>query len=554
MNLYNLGLSGLAASQARLNTVGHNIANADTEGYNRQRVVVSTAGATSTGVGFIGRGVMVDSVTRAYDGFLYKQLTFAQSNGAATLAYGNQISQVNNLLADNTVGIAPALQRFFEGMQAVASSPADPAARQDLIGQANNLVTQINEANAFLQNQRQDINTQITTTVSQINSYIERINDLNQQITTARASANGQPPNDLYDQRDQLVSEMNQLVKVSVVEQGDSFGLTIGNGLVVLSGTSVYPVQAVPSQADPSRTVVAVTVPTGPGQTTTVELADNQVSGGKLGGLLDYRSNSLDAIQNDLGRLAVGLAQSFNAQHRQGLDASGQPGGDFFGLGQVNALANQRNTGNQAISAEYADIDRLNGKDYQIQFDGSLYRITRLPENAVVYEGDGSELSAAPPHLIDGLQINLGAGTPRAGDSWVLQPTRNAARDLSLVISDPAAVAAADAQGGSANGNNALALAKLQTSKVLGNGTMSLNEAFSQLVSKVGVQTQQNATAAKAQANLIEQNYAAQQAVSGVNLDEEYINLDRYLQQYQAASRLIDVGSQMFDTLLGLRN
>ncbi len=554
MNLFNLGLSGLNASQARLNTVGHNIANADTDGYNRQSVVVSSAGGVSVGAGFVGRGVQVDTVKRSYDSFLYKQLTNAQSSGAAMVAYGGQISQVSNLLADNTVGVAPALRKFFESNNAVASAPADPAARQDLIGQANSLVTQINEANRFLQNQRENINAQISTSVSQINSYVERINDMNQQIARAQAASPGHVPNDMYDQRDQLVTELNTLVKVNVIEQNGSYNITVGNGQTMLSGTSVYPLQAVASKADGSRLVVAYTVPTGqPGQTATVELQDGQISGGQLGGLLDYRANSLDVLQNDLGRMAVGLAVSYNAIHEQGLDANGRPGQAFFGLGAVNAQANANNSGAQSIGARYADIDAITGNDYQIKFDGAEYQITRMPGGAELYRGDGSELSATPPQLIEGLQIDLSNGTPRAGDSWVLQPTRNAARDLSVAIGDPSQIAAAGPGGGSANGENALALAQLQTKKVLGNGTMSLNESFSQLVNKVGVMAGQNATASKAQANLIEQNYAAQQAVSGVNVDEEYVNLDRYMQQYRASSRLIDVGSQIFDTLLGLR-
>ncbi|SOE49544.1 Flagellar hook-associated protein FlgK [plant metagenome] len=554
MNLYNLGLSGLTASQARLNTTGHNIANADTEGYNRQRVMVSTAGGTATSAGFFGRGVLVDTVQRSYDGFLYRQLTSAQSHGSALLSFGGQIAQVNNLLADRTVGVAPALQKFFEGTQAVASAPADPAARQEMIGQANNLVTQINEANRFLQNQREGLNTQISTTVDQINSYVARIEDLNKQITTAKASSNGQPPNDLYDQRDQLVAELNILAKVNVSEQGDNFNLTIGNGQAVLSGGKQYPLQAVASADDPSRTVVAFTTPGTAGQTITVELQDGMLDGGQLGGLLKYRAESLDVIQNDLGRMAVGLASAYNAQHRQGLDANGIAGGDFFSLGIPTVKTNANNAGSQEVQVAFADANALTGKDYKVSYDGANYHITRLPENTPMYSGDGSALSATPPQLIDGLQFTLGAGVPQPGDSWVVQPTRNAAADLGLAITDPAKIAAADAEGGSANGKNALALSELQTKKILGNGTLNINEAFAQIVNKVGVQTQQNATAAKAQSNLITQNYAAQQAYSGVNLDEEYVNLDRYQQQYRAASRLIDVGSQLFDTLLGLRS
>jgi flagellar hook-associated protein 1 FlgK len=115
-------------------------------------------------------------------------------------------------------------------------------------------------------------------------------------------------------------------------------------------------------------------------------------------------------------------------------------------------------------------------------------------------------------------------------------------------------VAAASPDAGSANGDVALALAQLQTARLLDNGAMSLNEAYSQIVNKVGVLTQQNATQARAQATLAQRNSAALQAVSGVNLNEEYVNLMRAQEMFMAASRLIDVSGMLFDTLLGLRH
>src|SRR5699024_5531767 len=196
MNLAHLGLSGILAAQNRLQTAGHNINNADTAGFNRQNVLVQTAGAANMGSGYVGRGVQAVTVQRAYDGFLFRQLVQAQSDGASLVAYGNEIRQVNNLFSDGTVGISPALQKFFDGVQAVATSPADTAARQELLGRANSLVGQFNDANRFLDDQRNNINTQITTVVTQINSYAERVQDLNRQITVARATSEHQP-NDL---------------------------------------------------------------------------------------------------------------------------------------------------------------------------------------------------------------------------------------------------------------------------------------------------------------------------------------------------------------------
>jgi len=546
MNLHTLGMTGLAAAQARLATTGHNIANADTEGYSRQSVRVSTAGGHATTHGFFGRGVQIDAVTRSYDSFLYRRLTSAQTAGAALLAHGQQLGQIDSVLADRDVGVTPALVHFFDALDAVASSPADSAARQDLIGRASGLATQMNELSRFLERQAEDVNTQIGTAVQQVNSYAERIAELNRQIAAAKASSNQQPPNDLYDQRDQLVSELNQLVDVRVVAQDDKYSLTVGKGQVLLAGDTVFPLQAVTSASDPKRVALAVSVPTTtPGKTQPLELQDSVITGGSLGGLLQFRASSLTPLRNDLGKMAVGLAQAFNALHRQGVDLNGRAGEDFFTLARALGVPHEKNAGDGGIQIAYADINAMTGDDYQVAYDGNQYTVRRLPANTVAYSG-------AMPVVVDGLELNL-TGTPAAGDTWLLQPTRDAAQHLSVNITDPARVAAADSKGGTANGEIALQLAKLREAKVMGHGTVSVSEAYSQLVSKGAVKTQEIGTAAKAQANLIALSYQAQQQVSGVNLNEEYDNIQRYQEQFRAAAQVIDAGTRMFDTLLGLR-
>lgn len=554
MNMYKLALGGLNAAQAGLATTSHNINNATTVGYNRQRVMVSTAGAQATSNGYIGRGVQVDTVVRSYDSFLYKQLVGAQGSGAQLQTQYNQVSAINNLFADRTVGIAPGLTNFFTSMNAVASKPADPAARQDLLGKANSLATQIRSAYTEMQNQRIGLNTQITTTVEQVNSYLTRIDDLNQQISLATGKAGGSPPNDLLDQRDQAVMELNQLVGVTTYEQGDKINITLASGgQALLSGNTIYPLQAVASSKDAGRTAIAYTLPAGSGKTVAVELDDAEVTGGSLGGLLQFRATSLDVMQSQLGQMAVGLALSFNEQHKQGLDQNGNPGTDFFGIGSPQGVPNAQNKSNASLSGQFTNLNNINAKEYEISFDGTNYRVLRMPEGSQVYNGPAT---GTPGTLnLDsemGVTLTISA-PPQAGDKWSLAPTRDAARDLTVLISDPYKIAAADLEGGDANGKNALKLAQLQNSKVLGNGTMSVNDMFGQVVNTVGVQTAQLKSAATAQANLITQKTAAQQAVSGVNLNEEYVSLSLYQEQYQASARIIDVASTMFDTLLGLR-
>lgn len=563
MNLYGLGLSALNVAQNNLTTTGHNINNADVEGYNRQTVLSATKGARATGGGFIGRGVQAVTVQRAYDSFLHTQLVRAQSKGEALVTYGNEISQLNDLFADRTVGISPAIQNFFDSVNAVASTPADPAARQEMLGRADSLTTQFNEANRFIDNQRDDINTQLDTAVSQVNSYLERIHDMNQQITKARASGMGHhEPNDLLDQREQLVAELNQLVDVKVLEQDGNFSLTLGSGQVLLGGPTIYPLESRPSIDDPRRHVINTTAGFNNGEPILSEVADSSITGGKLGGLLQYRSNTLDQAQNNLGRLAVSIAAEMNKIQEGGFDLEGKPGEAIFSVTVNDATAASTNEGIGVIKATDADgkplgidVDKLTGFDYEIQYTGQdtggndQYVVRTLPNGAF------AEMPA--DNMVGGVKLELPTNAT-AGDTWSFRPTRNSADSFKVALENPEDIAAAGADEngdplGSANGDNALKMAELQSEKTMGNGTMNFNDAYSQIVNRVAVNSQQNSTAAKAQKNLIQQNYAAQQAVSGVDLNEEYLNLERYSDMFRAASRMIDVGSSLFDTILSLR-
>ncbi|MFT4190770.1 MAG: flagellar hook-associated protein FlgK [Comamonas sp.] len=559
MNLYNLGLSGINAANARLNTTAHNINNMDTAGFNRQTVTVSTAGGTLTGSGYFGRGVSVDGVSRQYSSFLYTQLVSARSQQASLATYSSQISQINDLLGTSSEGVSYALEQFFSSVQAVATQPSDTAARQEMLGQAASLATQINEAQRMLDEQYASVNAQVSTQVDQINSYVTRIDNLNQQITSALAASGSQQPNDLLDQRDQLVSELSQLIGVTTSANGASINLTTGGGQVLLSGTTVYPLKAVASAEDPTRTVVAYTMPltttdadgVKTSSTVTVEFDESKLTGGSLGGLLEFRSETLDPIRNDLGRLATGLALSFNELNAQGLTLTDEAGGDIFSIGEPTVYSNANNEGSGQVSAVFSDVDGLASSDYSIVYkEDSGYTITRLSDGtSTTYDADAGVIE------LDGLSITLPDATDGSvadGDKWSLQPTRTIASTLSVSLTDPSGIAAADSEGGTTNNVNALLMGELQSTKVLGGGTLSLTDAYTQIVNKVGVQVQSVTAATTAADNLVTQRLTAQQAVSGVSLEEEQVALLQYAEQYQAASQLISVASELFDTLLGI--
>lgn len=438
-SMFYTGLSGLNAAQAALVTTGHNTANVNTPGYSRQAAqIVSAGGIYTPSVGFFGTGAQVVDVSRSYDQFLTSQLNQAQSTNQSLGTYSAQINQINNLLANQTTGLAPMLQTMFKGVQAVANTPADPAARQQLISASQALANQFRTMSGVLSGLNSNVNDQISGSVSQINTYATQIANINKQIALLSNAAGGQAPNDLLDQRDSLVNSLGQLVATKVVIQdGGQYNVFIGSGQTLVLGDKASALKAVTSAADPNRTSVALVNAAG----VAVEMQDSVFTGGSLGGLLQFRNQTLGDAQNALGRMAIGLADSFNAQHKLGIDLNGAAGQDFFSQASPAVIGNARNSGNLALTPSFSDTSQLTTSDYRVDYvnvGGSpQYSVTRLSDNKVL----GSYASL--PLSFDGVSLQAASGTPAIGDSFLVQPTRTGARDLNVLVTDPAKVAAA---------------------------------------------------------------------------------------------------------------
>ncbi|MET3181960.1 flagellar hook-associated protein 1 FlgK [Variovorax sp. YR750] len=437
-SLFYTGLSGLGVARTALMTTAHNTANAYTTGYSRQVAEIATGGAISSGSGFIGSGANVTTVSRSYDRYLTAQLSMAQSASAALATNGTQVSRIDTLLADKTSGIAPLMQSFFTSIQGVANTPADPAARQQMISSAQALAGKFRSTDQYLSDLNSSINDQIVGSVDQINTYAGKIASLNQQISQISAMAGGQPPNDLLDQRDQLVSDLSQIVDVKVLQQDNGkYNVFIASGQSLVVGDYASTMAAVSSAADPSRKVVALQGFAG----STAELGDGVITGGVLGGLLSFRRDTLIPTQNAIGRLAMSVADAVNAQHKLGVDLSGALGKDFFTQATPAALSNAKNTGNLEIGASISNASQLTTSDYSVEVTnvaGTLtYNVTRL--------SDKQSMGAFTtfPITFDGVSLAAASGTAQAGDSFLIQPTRTGARDLDVVTLDPSKVAAA---------------------------------------------------------------------------------------------------------------
>lgn len=405
--LSNVAVTGLNAAQAGLLTASHNISNSSTPGYNRQYVVQTTNTPLFTGSGFLGQGTNVQTVQRVYSDFLQREVRSAETNVSALQTYSDQVSQIDNLLADPSAGLSPALQSFFSAASQAASSPASIPARQAMLSSAQSMAARLNSLDQQLTQIRNGTNSQIANEVGTINSLVTQVANLNQRIIVAQAAGANQPANDLLDQRDQLVSQLNKEIQVSVQTETDgSYSLFFGSGQPLLVAGQQFRLRTQPSAEDLTELDVALTSPSGQD----ISIPQSLVTGGTLGGLLNFRSETLDRVQNDLGRVALAIATTINAQHSLGQNLDGNAAGDFFNTIQPAVLGAPANTGNARLAAN------VTLSDYRVDYDGTNYNVTRLSDNTRV------STSQSLPIVVDGIKLTLATGTPQAGDTFLIKP------------------------------------------------------------------------------------------------------------------------------------
>ncbi|MBW5810980.1 flagellar hook-associated protein FlgK [Yersinia kristensenii] len=550
-SLMNTAMSGLSAAQYALSTVSNNISNFQVAGYNRQNTVFAQNGGTLSPAGFIGNGVAVTGVNREYNAFITNQLRASQTQSSGLTTYYQQISQIDNLLSNTSNNISTTMQDFFNNLQNLVSNAGDDAARKTVLGKAEGLVNQFQNADKYLRDMDNGVNQKISDSATQINNYAEQIAKLNDQITRLRGSS-GSEPNALLDQRDQLVTELNQIVAVTVTQQdGDAYNVSFAGGLSLVQGPNAYKVEAIPSSADATR----LTLGYKHGTSDTIEIDESRLTSGSLGGTLKFRSEALDSARNQLGQLALVMADSFNTQHKAGFDANGDEGKDFFSFAKPSVLKNAKNQGDSSLTVSYTDTSKVKASDYTLEFDGKDWQVTRVSDNTKVPTTAGTDKDGKPTLNFDGIAVSVTNGTqgPEAKDKFTIKTVSNVAANLQVAITDSSMIAAGGTKDGGASDNvNAQALLNLQTQKLV-DGKATFSGAYAGLVSNVGNQTATAKTNSTAQANIVKQLSAEQQSISGVNLDEEYGDLQRFQQYYLANAQVIQTASTLFNALLSLR-
>jgi len=433
-NILSTSVSALLSFQRGIETTGHNIANASTPGYSRQRVDLETREPGLIGNQYIGSGVNVANVRRIYDEFLGNELSAATTSQARLDTLAGLSGQVDNLLSDPSVGLAPAIQNFFNAVQDAAGDPASVPARQALVSQADTLASSFDFLDGRLQSLEKDINGRLRQSATDVNELASAIAELNRRIASAEAGVSGQP-NDLLDQRDLLIRRLSEQVAVTTVPQGDgALNVFIGNGQTLVTGSQARQLATQPSEFDPRRLEVVYEGDAGTGA------LGGDLSGGAIGGMMDFRRLVLDPTRTAIGETAVALATAFNEQHAAGMDVNGRLGGEFFGVGDPAVLVSSRNSGTADVDAVVADVSGLQSTDYVMSYDGSAWSLTRADNGqAIPMTGAGT---AGDPFLAGGLEITTGAGAA-AGDRYLIQPAKGAAGTLTRTVADAQSVALA---------------------------------------------------------------------------------------------------------------
>lgn len=428
-NVFNVGISALITAQRQLTTTSHNIANVNTEGFTRQRVEQSQFPPQEISNGFLGNGVRISEISRLANEFLIGQLRTATANEAKASVFSDLASGVDTMLGDNTV--TGAFEDFFAAMQDASGDPASISAREVLLNSAQSFAARFQDLDLRLDAIAQDSNGAIRSGVGQINSLASAIADLNQQITGALGSSAGAPPNDLLDQRDRLISELATITGVNILEQENgALNVFIGSGQPVVAGVTAIPLEAVPNPLDGSRLEIA-TMSGG-----TSSIVSSSLTGGELGGLLEFREDILANAQNSIGRLGASLAVSFNEQHREGLDLNANFGRDIFSFSAPQVNADLSNTGSVSVAIDSANIGDLTTADYRLNHDGTNFSLVNLSDNTT------QTLTGAGPFNVDGMTITV-TSAPAAGDSYAIYPTRSLARNMTVTITDPREIALA---------------------------------------------------------------------------------------------------------------
>ena len=443
----NIAARALTTNQSVLQVIGHNISNANTVGYSRQSVSLDAVAGQKVGNGYFGKGVELTSVKRSYDAFLTKQ-----ANTTATVAAGDELryqkmQQIEALFPLGEGSLGTQLNNALNAWVDVQASPADSTARQVVLTRADEFAARIRDTAARLGEIGESARLQSAEVVKAINQMAAQFADLNKKVVSGLAS--GQPPNDLLDQRDQLLAELNKKINVSAISADDgSMTLFVANSYPLVMGSKAGSLAV---GADPLDTQNRQVLSFVNGSTSSTINAD-MVTGGEIKGLQSFNNNDLAGAMSQLGRLALVFASEVNTQQKLGLNLNGVAGTDMFSFAAPVVSPAATNVGTAALSLSLTDDKLLVSSDYEVTYSTATSVTIRRMSDSTTVAGSPITLAAAPSSssvTFDGLTLTLSANAlptgPAAGDRFLLRPVADAAKDIKVALSAPKDLAVSSA-------------------------------------------------------------------------------------------------------------
>ena len=446
MGILNIGTSALNANLVALQTVGHNIANANTVGYSRQSAIQNTVLGQFTGAGYVGKGVNIETIARNYDEFLTRQSTLASATQASDQTRSNYLGQMSNIFQGGTDGIGASVNDMLNAFSDVASAPTDLTARTVVLTRTDESARRMRGASQSLDDLQTGITQSLGEKVGAVNTLAKNIASVNEQI--ARTQGSGQPANDLLDKRDQLIRNLNQYVQTSTIAATDgTLGIFIGGSQPLVMGTKASTLSLEKNDyGDPNQSKLVITQPSGSG----VTMDENHLGGGEISGLLRFQNTDLVEGRNLLGRLTAAVTTRMNDQQALGLDLNGNQGKPVFSAVSVNHVLVPQppatpNTG--SVTLGISDSSQFVASDYEVSFTsattGTIKRLSdgiNVPVNTV--NPSVPIPFSALPVSFDGLQLSVDTA-PQAGDRFYLKPFSSAASNITREFSTPASLAMA---------------------------------------------------------------------------------------------------------------
>jgi flagellar hook-associated protein 1 FlgK len=550
-NMITSSVSALTAYQRAIDVAAQNIANANTEGYVRQRVELSTQFAAVDRFGVSTGGVKVDGVRREVNEFLIEQARTAAAGAGRAEAMAEQAGSISALLGSAAIGPDDALQRLKNAFTALSTEPASLRARDSLVTEIGAFVERLRTVDDRLRATDAEINGYLANEIDDVNLLLSQVSALNEKLFRSQTTT-GLTPSPILDERDRLIDKLSFKLGIKVsTETNNSVTIKTMDGRFLVKGSAAATLTAANGIHDLADSRVALFSADGVSTDLT-----NALAGGTLGGLIDARTQVTTPVRNELGRVVIALAQTLNSQNALGRDLDGNVGSALLTVGTPKVFASAGNSaGNAVVKADLANpATALTSVDYLVTKTASGWEFKRTDTGALVTPTSGTG-TAVDPFIIDGIKVWLDSGSVATADSFLVRPTHEAVTALAMATADPRKIAArVDTSSGVGDNRNVLELIKVFDKAVLDGAKSSVLEVTSRLANKVGAQARSAEITFDVQKLAVDEANRQRSDIYGVSLDEEAANLMRFQQAYQASASVIRAANELFDVLLGAVN